>query len=197
MDVVLRRTGFWFLRHGETDWNAQNLSQGTTDVPLNAHGLQQAHTIAPLLLGRGIASIVASPLQRARVTAEIVGAELGLPVEVQTDLHEVSFGVMEAKPMMAAWFTDWVEGRATPDGAESFAALKRRAVGAVGRALDNPPLVLVVAHGALFRALRAAMGLEPNVRLQNATPTWCEPPGDGDGPWSLIPATAPVVPSAP
>jgi broad specificity phosphatase PhoE len=197
MAAVLRRTGFWYLRHGETDWNAHNLSQGNVDIPLNAAGVQQAHAAAPILVGRGIATIVASPLQRARITAEIVGATLGLPVNFDPDLHEVSYGVMEAKPMHAAWFADWVAGRHTPEGAESFADLTARAVNAVNRALDNPPLVLVVAHGAVFRGLRAAMGLKPDVRLANATPTWCEPPGPGGGPWTLHFATASVGPGAP
>jgi probable phosphoglycerate mutase len=38
MTAELTRTAFWYLRHGETDWNAQGLSQGSTDIPLNAVG---------------------------------------------------------------------------------------------------------------------------------------------------------------
>jgi hypothetical protein len=47
--------------------------------------------------------------------------------------------------------------------------------------------VLVVAHGALFRALRAAMGIEPNVRTQNAVPIFCEPLSAGGNGWTLNP----------
>jgi len=59
---------FWFLRHGETDWNAQGISQGNVDIPLNATGIAQARAAAERLRNRGIATIVASPLSRARVT---------------------------------------------------------------------------------------------------------------------------------
>jgi probable phosphoglycerate mutase len=175
---------FWFLRHGETDWNAQGLSQGNVDIPLNPTGLAQARDAAVLLKGRGIASVVASPLSRARVTAEIAAEALGLPVVLDPDLREVSFGVQEGQPM-SQWFSDWVAGTFTPEGAETFAALRSRAVTVVGRVLAYPPAVLVVAHGALFRALRAEMGLEPNLRTRNAVPMWCEPPGAGETAWRL------------
>ena len=71
---------FWFLRHGETDWNAQNLAQGNVDIPLNEHGLAQARAAAAALIGRGIEVIAASPLGRARQTADIAAAALGVPV---------------------------------------------------------------------------------------------------------------------
>ncbi len=180
----IARVAFWFLRHGETDWNAQGISQGNVDIPLNDVGLAQARAAAPLLRNRGIASIVASPLARARVTAEIVAELLALPVRTDAGLREVAFGVQEGQKM-SNWFGDWVEGIRTPEGAETFAALRVRAVAAVNRALALPPVVLVVAHGAMFRALRAAMALEVNVRTQNAMPLFCEPTAGG---WELTPA---------
>ncbi|MBS0559663.1 MAG: histidine phosphatase family protein [Proteobacteria bacterium] len=183
---ALAPTAFWFLRHGETAWNALNLSQGRVENPLNEAGIAQAHAAAALLRNRGITSIVSSPMQRARVTAEIVGTALGLPVSFDIDLQEVSFGVQEGQPM-SEWFTGWVAGSFTPEGAESFAELKLRAVGALNRALVNPPVVLVVAHGALFRATRAVMGLEPNFRTPNAQPLFCTPPAAHGGAWTLTP----------
>jgi probable phosphoglycerate mutase len=153
------------------------------DIPLNDRGIAQARAAAPMLRNRGITTIVSSPLGRARVTAEIVAAELGLPIGFDEELREVSFGTQEGKPMAGAWFGEWVSGQATPEGAESFVALRARAVRAINRALVNPATVLIVAHGALFRALRAEMGLEPNVRTANAVPFLCEPAT----PWNLVP----------
>jgi len=178
---------FWFLRHGETDWNAQGLSQGAVDIPLNAVGLAQARRAARTLQGSGIATIIASPLSRARVTAEIAAAALALPVAFDADLQEVAFGEQEGQPM-GDWYDDWIAGTYTPEGGESFAVLYRRAVAAVNRALARPAPVLVVAHGALFRALRLAFGHEPNVRTPNALPIRCAPPGPGETMWSVTPA---------
>lgn len=175
---------FWYLRHGETDWNAQGLSQGNVDIPLNAVGVAQARAAAALLRNRGITTIVSSPLSRARVTAEIVGEALGLPISLDEDVREVSWGVREGQPM-ADWFADWVAGNSAPENAETLGALRMRAVRGVNRALGEPPAVLVVAHGALFRALRSAMGVSANMRTRNASPIWCEPPKAGDAAWTL------------
>ena len=180
----LHPVAFWFLRHGETDWNAQNLSQGNVDIPLNETGLAQARSAALLLRGKGIKQIITSPLSRARVTADHAAAELGLPVQIDEGLREVAFGVMEGHPM-GEWFQPWVDGLLTPDGAESFPALTTRAVAAINRCITRPPTVLVVAHGALFRAIRGAMGHEPNVRTRNAVPIWCEPPANGKREWGI------------
>jgi probable phosphoglycerate mutase len=180
---MLAQTRFWFLRHGETDWNAKGWSQGNVDIPLNATGIAQAQAAAPLLVNRGIASIVASPLSRAHDTAKVAGELLGLPVHLDEGLRETSFGAQEGQPM-SEWFSHWVEGSYTPPNGESFVDLRTRALAAVNRALERPGLVLVVAHGALFRALRAEMGLEPNVRTRNAWPMLCEP----GTPWTLTDA---------
>lgn len=177
---MLSQTPFWFLRHGETDWNAQGFAQGNVDIPLNAVGREQARLAAGMLRNRGIAAIVASPLSRAHDTAVAVAETLGIPVEIEDGLREVSFGALEGTPM-TAWFADWVAGTMTPAGVEPFVDLRARAAAAVNRALGRPAPVLVVAHGALFRALRAEMGLEPNVRTPNAMPFFCEPAS----PWSL------------
>lgn len=173
---------FWFLRHGETDWNAEGRSQGRTDIPLNKVGLAQAERAARTLLGQGIATIVASPLSRARVTAETVAAKLGLPIAaIDEELQEVCFGEQEGQPM-GDWYDDWIAGSYTPEGAESFAGLRARTVAAINRATAMPGPVLVVAHGALWRAFRWEAGLPPNVRTPNALPLLARPGAQG---WTL------------
>src|SRR4051794_4104739 len=101
---TLNPVSFWVLRPGGTDWNARNLAQGNVDIPLNATGLAQARSAAQLLRGKTIGAIVASPLSRAKITAEIAAEAIGLPVEIDSDLHECAYGVMEAQPM-TEWFS--------------------------------------------------------------------------------------------
>ena len=181
---MLIHRAFWFLRHGETDWNARGLSQGNVDIPLNETGRAQAAAAATMLRHRGIATVVSSPLSRAHDTALAYATDAGHTVTIDEGLREVSFGSQEGQPM-TEWFNDWVAGTYTPPDAEPFAALRTRAREAVNRALALPAPVLVVAHGALFRALRAEMGLEANVRTPNAMPFFCRP----GTPWELIAAT--------
>ena len=89
---TLHPTPFHFLRHGETDWNTRGLTQGRTDIPLNAAGLAQAEAAASRLAGHGIAGIACSPLGRACQTAEAVGRVLGLGFDTDPGLCEARFG---------------------------------------------------------------------------------------------------------
>ncbi len=173
--MPLPATAFWFLRHGETDYNAKGLSQGAIDVPLNANGRAQAAAAAPLLANRGLIEIVSSPMLRTRETTAVVNETLGLPVRYEPALREVIFGGMEGKPLMP-WFPEWLEGRYTPEGAETFAEVTARVDAAMARVLAGPGPVLVVAHGGVFRAIRDLMGLPRGEGITgNAVPLFCEP----------------------
>jgi probable phosphoglycerate mutase len=189
---LLTPIAFWFIRHGETDWNAQNLSQGDIDIPLNETGRAQAQSAAALMQGHGITTIVSSTLSRALDTALAVSAVTGVPVETDHGLRETKFGEQEGKPM-GDWYDDWIAGTYTPEGAETFAGLRVRAVAALNRAIVKPAPVLVVAHGGLFRAVRSAMGLLPNLRTPNAVPIFCEPPKTAGEPWTLRPVNGPAT----
>jgi probable phosphoglycerate mutase len=166
---------FWFLRHGQTDYNAAGLSQGALDIDLNETGRTQAHAAAPSLAGQGITHIICSPMRRTRETAAIVNEFLALPVSEVADLREVIFGGMEGKPLMP-WFPEWLEERFTPPGAETFAELRARVAAAMAEVLAAPGLPLIVSHGGVFRALRDIMGLPRGEGLAaNAAPLYCQP----------------------
>jgi broad specificity phosphatase PhoE len=175
--VNLPEIPFWFLRHGETDYNAAGLSQGALDIPLNATGRAQAELAGPLLAGQGITAIISSPMQRAKQTAETVNEFLHLPLSFEPDLREVMFGGMEGKPLLP-WFPEWLEGRYTPPNAETFAQVLARIQQAMARVLCPGPL-LIVAHGGVFRALRDLMALPKQGLTPNALPLYCAPSDTG------------------
>lgn len=86
-------------RHGETDWNAQGILQGWTDVPLNALGRRQARAMAAAYDRAGFAAVWSSPLIRARETAEIIAPLIRLPLPARHDgLMERSFGAFQGIP---------------------------------------------------------------------------------------------------
>ena len=69
---MLDKKPFYFLRHGQTDWNAERLCQGQTDIPLNAIGVQQAGEAKAHLADIAITTVCSSPLGRALETAKTV-----------------------------------------------------------------------------------------------------------------------------
>ncbi len=169
---------FFFLRHGETDWNRQGLLQGSRDIPLNDTGLAQAHAAAAALHGVEIATIVASPLARARRTAEIVAAARGLDIVFEPSLAETHWGAREGTAEDGL-LPKWYAGE-TPAGAEPFAKFCVRIANAVARALARPAPVLIVAHGGSFAALRETLGLPRTATLANAVPVQVVP-----APWRV------------
>ena len=84
------------VRHGQTESNIKGLLHGQTDVPLTARGVEQARLVARRLAREeGIAALYASPLRRARHTAELIGAAAGLTPILHPGLMEIHFGVAE------------------------------------------------------------------------------------------------------
>lgn len=86
---------FYFIRHGETDWNIEERFQGRSDIALNETGVWQARRAALVLQHCPIQIIVSSPMFRARDTAQIIATALNLPVEIDPGLVECDFGSLE------------------------------------------------------------------------------------------------------
>ncbi len=154
----------FLVRHGETDWNAQGRWQGQTDVPLNPRGREQAREVALRLRGEGIRAVASSDLLRARDTAAIVAAGLGLMVNhVDAALRERRFGSFEgltrdeaAARFPEAWARHLADPGPAPPGGESRDELLGRLLPAVSAAVAQlPGPLLVVMHGGSMRALLA------------------------------------------
>jgi broad specificity phosphatase PhoE len=159
----LTARGILLARHGETDDNREPIRvQGFRDTPLNDTGRAQAAELARRLADRGIRSLHASDLSRARETAEIVGAELGLPLRLDPRLREANRGRWEGKLFIdiaredpdgyAAWLRAGEQFRFP--GGESLREQSDR----VAQSLDEIEAqaqtpALVVCHGGSIRVI--------------------------------------------
>lgn len=155
-----------FLRHGETDWNAEGRLQGQRDIGLNAVGRAQARRNGEAILAAfpDIATFdaVASPLERTRETMEIARAAMGLEPKayrLEPRAIEITFGDWEgftlddirgvSPEMIAARESD--KWGFVPPGGESYALLAAR-VGAWLAEIRRP--TFVVSHGGVGRVVR-------------------------------------------
>jgi broad specificity phosphatase PhoE len=167
----------YFIRHGETDWNAERRLQGLRDIPLNARGRTQAVRCGELLgrifAGSGVAlqqiAFTSSPLSRARETMEILRTTLGLAPQayaIDRRLAELAFGQWEGltykevraldRSILATRERDKWNFR--PPGGESYADLLVR-VRAWHDSASND--AIVTAHGGVARAFLVLYGVKP------------------------------------
>ena len=158
----------YFLRHGETDWNAARRIQGHLDAPLNDKGRGQAarngRALAAILADATAFDYVSSPLVRASETMEIVRRELGLDANgYRTDLRlrEYNLGDWQGRfyADIERDFPDVIaEQRRDPwnflypgEGGESFALLSARVLAWLAE-IDRD--TVATAHGGVMRCLR-------------------------------------------
>ena len=83
----------YFIRHGETAWSLSGQHTGRTDIPLTAHGEDQARGLAPSLQRVQFAHVFTSPRQRAQRTCELAG--LASAAEIEPDIAEWDYGDYE------------------------------------------------------------------------------------------------------
>ena len=146
-----------FIRHGQTDWNLEGRLQGSRDIPLNDTGRAQAHEAAQGLKGAGWSVIVSSPKLRARETAEIIAAELGLTLGPAYDeLVERDYGVLEGTSAAEA---EAAHPNRDYPGAETIESTVERGRAALARIADDYPddEVIIVCHGTIIRYTLASL----------------------------------------
>lgn len=149
-------TELYLVRHGETDWNRARRIQGLTDIPLNDTGRAQAKTTGTLLSRRAWDGVYASPLSRARETAEIIAAELGLREPTLLDaLVERNYGKAEGMDWLEIE-TQFPHGSSVP-GRESREQVGARVVPALIELAEQHPgeSLVIVSHGGAIRAVLA------------------------------------------
>jgi broad specificity phosphatase PhoE len=158
-------------RHGQTDYNATRRFQGLLPVPLNETGRQQAQELAELAATLDFQKLWCSPLLRARQTAEIVAARIGLePVEddrlVETDTGDWTdcpwSEVQAEDPERMAAFLRSDPEFAFPGG-ESYHHQTERVISALRDIATGPKPTLVVCHGMVIRLTLITLGRDQRV----------------------------------
>jgi probable phosphoglycerate mutase len=182
---VIALKDFYFVRHGETDWNVEHRGMGQKDIPLNKRGEQQAFQSARLLINEPIKLICYSPLQRAKVTAQILSRELKVPIFEIADLIECCWGENEGQ-IKGAWTEEWIAGAVIP-GAESYDNFLLRAVSGINECLSKNGPVLIVSHGGVFWSIQKFAQLGLRYDLKNCVPVLLRAPTATNLPWGLIP----------
>jgi len=166
----------YYIRHGETEWNALGRLQGAQDIPLNDLGRRQATAAGSILGdlltrdGRDQAGLpfVASPLGRARATMELVRGALDLPPHdyaIDARLREIAYGTWEGSTLAEAQLADPVlfarrqsEKWTVPaPGGESYVDVERRMRDWYDELRVD---TVAVAHGGTARALMVSLGIE-------------------------------------
>ena len=172
-------TTLFLVRHGETVDNVRQIMQGQTQGCLNERGREQAAQVARRLAEEPIDAIVASDLQRAIQTAEIIAVPHGLPVRTTPLLRERDWGSFTGR------FIPDLKGEVWPDDIESEPALLQRAadflqyitttypdkrVVAVGHGITNKAILAVYA-GCTMREVQRMMNAEVRILTTTAERT--------------------------
>lgn len=155
---------WYFVRHGETDWNAEKRMQGQWESNLNENGRQHADTNGRWLANLGIQQVWASPQVRVRQTADIIATHMPLAASPVFDDRLMEWSAGDWSGMLyadiardrpeewAAWVADRYGYR--PPGGENFLDLEHRADSFLADVADHPArTVAVFAHGFIIRIL--------------------------------------------
>ena len=194
MDAPAPPTTTLLLRHGQTPMSVDKRFSGIGDPQLTEVGRAQATAAAARLAGSGATAVISSPLSRARATAELVAAALGVEVAVDPGLQETDFGDWEGYTFaevkqrwpreLDAWLAD--TGVAPPFG-ESFDATATRVRQARDRVLASygGQTVVLVSHVTPIKTLlRIALDAPPRslYRMQLDLASLSEVQWFADGP---------------
>lgn len=172
------------VRHGESEWNALGRWQGQADPPLSAHGRHQAFAAARHV--GAVDLVVASTLQRATATAQIIAKSLGISTvrsdERLIERHAGEWSGLTRAEIKAAWpgyLAEDPDDRASerrPPGWEPDHSLLKRTTGALNDVVDavGPDgVALVVTHGGIIYALESQLGA-PRRYLPNLGSRWVD-----------------------
>lgn len=170
-------------RHGQTHWNAAGRMQGSTDIPLNDIGREQAVASAGRFVAEDWHHVVTSPLARAAETGRIIADGLGITLSgVYHDLRERHYGHAEGLTNEEA-AREWPDGEFP--GLEARKAVADRGLDSLAGIVRDLPgsAVIVVAHGTLIREVLRRITTLPIPPILNAATSIVE---HADGRWRIV-----------
>lgn len=156
------------VRHGQTEWNKEQIFRGSRDIELDKTGRRQAEALGERLRSRKIDAIYSSSLKRAMSTAEAIARLQGLPVMVGPGLVDMSFGQWEGishSEVMRQFPKQYQAWRDNPwkariPGASNIKEVQVQSFKAVmGMIEDNPKesTVAVVTHRVILKLILMRM----------------------------------------
>ena len=178
---------FYFIRHGESEWNAlDQFAGGQIDTPLTPLGRQQAMDASGIFdaLTPFPTHIIHSSLSRARDTAAILNKKHHLPMIEDPELREIDAGDWAGKPNAEAKAM-WDDGLTPPNG-ENLDVFAHRIMMALSRILSNQSYAVpfIAAHGRIINAIDHLYGIPPrSLQLGNCQILKFIPLNDLSYPW--------------
>ena len=154
------------VRHGETEWNVEEVFRGRIDVELNETGIKQAELLAAYLRAVKIEAIYSSPLKRALRTAEMIADYHQIEVEIASGLIDFNYGKWQGLPHQKVkdrykkLYTEWIS---RPDkvripAGESLNDVRQRTVEVVNKVIaEYEGIVVLVAHRVVNKVLICAL----------------------------------------
>ncbi len=142
---------FYFVRHGQTDYNASDAKVNHADVSLNTAGLKQAQDIEPIIASLPLKSVCYSPLKRAKETKEILSSRLKA---VHYEIPELGECTMQIWSDMTTCGQD-----AHQSTHAHVKAFMNQVIQGINQALSSEGPILIVAHGGIHWATCCLMGI--------------------------------------
>lgn len=169
------------VRHGQTEWNKEEIYRGWTDIELNQNGEKQARLLAKYLSDVDITAIYSSPLKRAVKTAEIIATQHNISTKIAPELKDLHYGEWEGlshktvKEKYPALYTQWQKSpeKVKIPGGESLIEIRDRVMGLMnGFITEEKGTWVLVSHRVPIKVLICALlGLDNshfwNIKIDN------------------------------
>lgn len=159
---MITKKEFYFIRHGQTDYNLLGNKVDHPDVPLNAFGRVQAQKIEPLITSLDINTICFSPFKRAKETKDIITSKLSAKEWEIPHLGECSLNVWQEMTNLGS--------KALSCTSKTVQEFMQQVIIGVNQALDKEGTILIVAHGGIHWALCCLMNVDEEWMIDNCVP---------------------------